>query len=309
MTIARTIDRQVHKPTPARRNAHRKDMILLADSGSTKTSWALLNKHARVASCSTQGYSPSHQSAETMEQLMRMELSPEILKAGENKALKIYYYGTGCSTEAKKNAVKKAIQNIFKTPDVKVEHDLLAAAIALCGDKPGIACILGTGSNSCYYNGEEIIENVPSLAYMFGDHGSGFYIGKRLLQDYFDDKIPAKLKEFLSKKPEFEREYILEQVYKKPMPQRFVASYTKTVSAYLQEDYMREMVKDCFRDFFVMQVEKYSNHKELPVSFVGSIAFHFKELLLETLAERDLQAGIFLKEPMEGLIEYHLKEA
>ncbi|MEO8760417.1 MAG: BadF/BadG/BcrA/BcrD ATPase family protein, partial [Bacteroidia bacterium] len=148
-------------------------MILIADSGSTKTTWVLLNDKKQVAECTTQGFSPSFQNAETIANIMLAELDKEILQKQKNKTLQIFYYGTGCSTVEKKQTVSNALASIFSEATITINHDLLASALALCGNKPGIACILGTGSNSCYFDGRGIKENVMSLGYLFGDHGSG----------------------------------------------------------------------------------------------------------------------------------------
>jgi N-acetylglucosamine kinase-like BadF-type ATPase len=282
-------------------------MILLADSGSTKTTWVLLDDKKQIAECNTQGFSPSFQNAETIAGIMLAELGKEILQAQKNNALQIFYYGTGCSTEEKKQAVATALQSIFTEATITINHDLLASALALCGNKPGIACILGTGSNSCYFDGKEIRENVMSLGYFFGDHGSGAHLGKALLQNYFDGNLPKELEAIFSSLPDFNKEYILENVYKKSMPQRFLASYTKIMGNYLQHDFINNLVKQCFSDFFIHQVEKYSLHKEVKISFVGSVAFHFQKQLQEVMIERGLQHGIILQSPMEGLVKYHLQ--
>jgi N-acetylglucosamine kinase-like BadF-type ATPase len=282
-------------------------MILLADSGSTKTTWVLLDDKKQVAESHTQGFSPSFQSAETIAGIMLEELGKEILQEQKNKELQIFYYGTGCSTEEKKQAVANALQSIFTEATITINHDLLASALALCGNKPGIACILGTGSNSCYFDGKEIKENLLSLGYFFGDHGSGAHLGKTFLQNYLDGNFPKDLEIVFSALPEFNKEYILENVYKKPMPQRFLASYTKIMGKYIQHDFINNLVKQCFADFFIHQVEKYSLHREVKISFVGSVAFHFQKQLQEVMIERGLQHGIILQSPMEGLVKYHLQ--
>ena len=283
-------------------------MILLADSGSTKTTWVLLKDKIRVAESHTQGFSPSFQNTETIANIMRAELANEILQKQDNNKLQIFYYGTGCSTQEKKQIVTNAIKSIFTNATVFVDHDLKASALALCGDKPGIACILGTGSNSCYFDGREIKENLLSLGYFFGDHGSGAHLGKTFLQNYLDGNFPKELEAVFSIMPEFNKEYILENVYKKPMPQRFLASYTKIMGNYIQHNFINNLVKQCFADFFIHQVEKYGLHKHVKINFVGSVAFHFQKQLHEVMTERGLQPGIILQSPMEGLIKYHLDQ-
>jgi glucosamine kinase len=281
-------------------------MILLADSGSTKTTWVLLDGKKQIAECTTQGFSPSFQNAETIASIMLAELSKEILQEQKNKTLQIFYYGTGCSTKEKKQIVSNAIASIFTEAKNFIDHDLLASALALCGNKPGIACILGTGSNSCYFDGKEIKENVMSLGYFFGDHGSGAHLGKTFLQNYLEGNFPKELEAIFSALPEFNKEYILENVYKKPMPQRFLASYTKIMGNYIQHDFVNNLVKKCFDEFFIHQVEKYRLHKEVQLNFVGSVAFHFQKQLHQVMSDRGLKPGVILQSPMEGLVKYHL---
>ncbi|MGZ3865436.1 MAG: hypothetical protein ACXVC6_09380 [Bacteroidia bacterium] len=280
-------------------------MILLADSGSTKTTWVLLSDDKKMTEAATQGFNPYFQTSRIIEDAVRNELSKEILANAKEKNLVVYYYGAGCSSDDKVKTVKTALQNVFVNANVSVHHDLLASARALCGHNPGIACILGTGSNSCYYDGKEVKENIPSVGYFFGDYGSGGHIGKKLIQAYFDDKIPADLKAKFAAMHDFDREYILDNIYQKPMPNRFLASYGKIAAEFIQHPFIRTMIKKCFTDFLMYQVEKYSPHKLLPINFVGSVAYSNKDLLLEVIAERGLKPGIILRSPMSGLIEFH----
>jgi len=283
-------------------------MILIADSGSTKTTWVLLEDNKQIAGSHTQGFSPSFQDAETMAGIMLAELDAAVLQERNNKSLQVFYYGTGCSTAEKKQAMHNALASVFTEAAIIINHDLLASALALCGNQPGIACILGTGSNSCYFDGKEIKENVLSLGYFFGDHGSGADLGKTLLQHYLEDNLPADLQKEFALKPEFNKEYIMQQVYQKPMPQRFLAAYTKIMGDNSQHTYINELIKNCFREFFIHQVEKYSLHKEVKINFVGSVAFYFQKQLHEVMAERGLQQGIILQSPMEGLLKYHTEK-
>lgn len=284
-------------------------MILIADSGSTKTTWTLTDKKKVIDESHTQGFSPSFQTAETITKIMLSELNKEVLQQQNNNALQVFYYGTGCSTIEKVQLMQNALANVFTNAHITVNHDLYAAAIALCGNKPGIACILGTGSNSCYFDGKEIKESPLSLGYFFGDKGSGAHIGKTLLQYYLDDALPKDLQSALFALPEFDKETILENVYKKPMPQRFLASYTKVVANYTQHVFIQNLIKQCFADFFTHQVEKYSLQKQIEINFVGSVALHFKELLNEVMQGRGLKQGIILQSPMEGLVKYHLQNS
>jgi len=280
-------------------------MILIADSGSTKAHWALLRDDGKCTEAHTQGFNPYFQTSRIIEDAVRNELPSEIISQAKSKELVVYYYGAGCSSPEKVQIVKNALSKVFTQAEIHVEHDLLASARALCGTNPGIACILGTGSNSCYYDGKAVKENIPSVGYFFGDYGSAGHLGKTLIQAYFDDKLPADLKKEFSSMHDFDREYILDNVYQKPMPNRFLASYGKIVAEYISHPYMVSLIKKCFTDFLIYQVEKYSRHTQLPINFVGSVAFNNKELLLEVLAERGLKPGIILKSPISGLIKFH----
>jgi glucosamine kinase len=280
-------------------------MILIADSGSTKTSWLLVTDKSSFVKVHTQGFNPYFQSSATIEKAIRTELSEEILSQAGNKNLSVFYYGAGCSSPEKSGVVREALESIFKEARIAVDHDLLASARALCGNQPAIACILGTGSNSCYYDGKEIKENVPSLGYFFGDHGSGGHIGKTLLQAFFNGELPRDLHAEFAAMPEFDREYILENIYKKPMPNRFLASYGKIAGKYVHHTYIRGLLRNCFQDFLDHQVVKYKLYRELPINFVGSVAFSNKEILNEVLEENGLRTGIIAQSPMEGLMRFH----
>jgi len=280
-------------------------MILIADSGSTKAHWALIGNDNKSIEAYTQGFNPYFQTARIIEDGVRSELPKDIIQHAKSNDLVIYYYGAGCSSPEKVQTVKNALKKVFIHAEIHVEHDLLASARALCGTSPGIACILGTGSNSCYYDGKEVKENIPSVGYFFGDYGSAGHLGKTLIQAYFDDKLPEDLKKEFSAMHDFDREYILDNVYQKPMPNRFLASYGKIVAEYISNPYMVSLIKKCFTDFLIYQVEKYSRHTQLPINFVGSVAFNNKKLLLDVLSERGLMPGIILKSPMSGLVKFH----
>ena len=274
---------------------------LIADSGATKAEWCLLHK-GRQRAIFTQGISPYFLSAAQISDLLQKELIPRMKKIGVDE---IYYYGTGCANPINARLVKKAIQQVFKNARIEVDHDLTAAARALCIKQKGVACILGTGSNSCFYNGKKIVKNSPGLGYILGDEGSGAYLGKKVIQYYlyktFDEELIAK----------FDAKYvtnmveILENVYKRPMPNRYLASF----SIFLAENrghYMIEnIIEDGLNDFFFNHLCKYRESWTLPISFVGSVAFGFKDLLQKLCNVYEFELGRVLKNPMKGLIEYH----
>jgi len=277
--------------------------ILIADSGSTKTDWVLLDGQTVVLKHQTIGFNPYFQSSETIFNELKNVLLPA-LQIELNTITCIYYYGAGCSNDDKKNIVAQGLELAFPNITAKVNHDLLAAARALCGKEKGIACILGTGSNSCLYDGTEVIENLPSVGYLFGDHGSGATIGKAFIQHYFDGKLPQHLvTEF--EKAGFHRELILEHVYKKPLPSKYLASISSFIANFTNDTFIKDLITHCFIDFFEAQVSKYTNAKELPVNSVGSIGFYYKEFLELAANKQGFTLGNVIKSPIDGLIKYH----
>lgn len=279
--------------------------ILIADSGSTKTDWVLLNNANIIFQFQTIGFNPYFQSSEDIYQELNSKLIP-VLKDELKTISHIYYYGAGCSTPEKNQVIKQGLYLTFGNIPSEVNHDLLASARALCGKEKGIACILGTGSNSCLFDGNEVIENVPSVGYLFGDHGSGAHIGKTFIQNYFDKKLPIHLEKAFENAG-YHREIILENVYKKPMPSRYLASITKFLADFNNDSFVRSIIKQCFLDFFDAQVSKYTNAKSLPVNSVGSIGYYYKDLLEEAAKEKGFTVGYIIKSPIDGLIKYHSK--
>ncbi len=277
--------------------------ILIADSGSTKTDWVLLDKNNIIIQFQTIGFNPYFQSSEDIYLEIKNKLIP-VLHDQIQSITQISYYGAGCSSPDKVQVVKQGLYLAFGNILSEVNHDLLAAARALCGKEKGIACILGTGSNSCLYDGKEVVENVPSVGYLFGDHGSGAIIGKTFIQHYFDGKLPIHLKTAFENAG-YHREIILENVYKKPMPSRYLASIVSFLVNYNNDSYIKELIKHCFIDFFDAQVSKYTDAKKLPVNSVGSIGFYYKDLLTEAAIEKGFTIGNVIKSPIDGLIKYH----
>ena len=277
--------------------------ILIADSGSTKTDWVLLDKNNIILQFQTIGFNPYFQSSEDIYTEIKNKLIP-VLHDQLHSISQISYYGAGCSTPDKVQVVKQGLYLAFGNILSEVNHDLLAAARALCGKEKGIACILGTGSNSCLYDGKEVTENVPSVGYLFGDHGSGATIGKTFVQHYFDGKLPLHLKTAFEHAG-FDREIILENVYKKPMPSKYLASIVTFLVNYNNDSYIKDLIKNCFLDFFDAQVSKYTGAKTLPVNSVGSIGYYYKELLADAAKEKGFTIGNIIKSPIDGLIKYH----
>lgn len=278
-------------------------LTLIADSGSTKTDWVLLDKDKVILTVKTNGINPYFQKGEQIINEIVAHLKPS-LKSYLTGNEMVYYYGAGCSNPTNVKIVADAVSDALELKNVEVNHDLLAAARALCGSEAGIACILGTGSNSCLYDGNIVIENVPSVGYLFGDDGSGADIGKRFIQAYFDGELPEKMKKAFEANG-YNREEILDNVYKKPMPSKYLASISKFVSPYAATPFMHKLIKSCLTTFFEKQVNKYSNSRDYKVHSVGSIGLNYKNVLLEVINEQGYKPGRIIQSPIDGLIEYH----
>ncbi len=274
---------------------------LIADSGATKAEWCLLNS-GKKKTIFTQGISPYFLNTEQITALLTKELLPKLKNVRIDE---VYYYGTGCANPANAKSVKKAIHKIIPAKKIEVTHDLMAAARALCGREKGIACILGTGSNSCYYNGKKIIKNSPGLGYVLGDEGSGAYLGKKVIQYYlygtFDEELNGR----------FDNTYrtnsveILENVYKKPLPNRYLASFTRFLADNRGHYMIENIIEDGLNDFFFSHLCKYRETWTLPISFAGSVAFGFKDVLQQLCDSYEFELGKVLKNPMDGLVAYH----
>lgn len=279
-------------------------MIGIVDSGSTKTDWCLVD-HSGEKRVRTAGMNPYFQSEEEMAEALRTQLLPvlEEMKAEPMEA--IYFYGAGCATEAVNQKVEQAIRRFFPVA-VEVQSDLIAAARALCGHEAGIACILGTGANSCAFDGERIVEQVSPLGYVLGDEGSGAVLGKRLVGDVLKHQLSPVVEQLFFGETELTAAAILDKVYRQPFPNRFLASLVPFVKRHIDEPSLRRLVEDNFRAFFVRNVNGYALAQSHPVHFVGSIAFHFQEQLERVVAEQGLRMGRIMQSPMEGLIRYHL---
>jgi len=274
---------------------------LIADSGATKAEWCLVNG-GKIKTIFTQGISPYFLNTEQITDLLIKELKPKLKNVSIDE---VFYYGTGCANPDNAKSVKKAITKVLPGSKVAVTHDLMAAARALCGRKKGIACILGTGSNSCYYDGKKIVKNSPGLGYVLGDEGSGAYLGKKVIQYYlygtFDDELMGRFDvTYTTNKAE-----ILENVYKKPLPNRYLAGFARFLADNRGHYMIENIIEDGLNDFFFNHLCKYRETWTLPVSFAGSVAFGFKDVLQDLCNSYEFELGRVMKNPMEGLLEYH----
>lgn len=274
--------------------------VLIADSGATKTDWSLLQHEEIIYRFTSKGISPVFQTQEEIAKEIKEQVYPQLKDANLNA---IFFYGSGCIPE-KIASVKSAIQLSFPINKIEVYSDLIAAAHALCGDNTGIACILGTGSNSCEWNGQEIVFQVPPLGFILGDEGSGAYMGRQLLSDLLKNQFPKELKKRFFKQYNLTPATIIENVYRAPYPSRFLASISPFLLQNIENDAIANIVKKSFIDFFERNVMQY-DYKNNKVHFVGSIAHYYAPILTEVATEREIAIGKIEKSPMEGLINYY----
>lgn len=277
---------------------------LIADSGSTKTDWCLVEGKKKL-NVVTQGISPYFHSASQVKDILNNELLAKLKKKSPHE---IFYYGTGCGNPDNVSIIKKSIRSVFPEAKVYVSHDLEGAAKALCGDKKGIACILGTGSNSCYYNGKKIVKNSPGLGYVLGDEGSGSYLGKNVLRHYLYNTFDPDLMDRFNAKYRMTRPEILDAVYKKPLANRFLAGFTGFLTENRGHFMVENIIEDGINDFFYNHIYKYRESWKYPIHFTGSVAHGFRDVLKNMCDAYELQLGNVLKTPMEGLVEYHGKK-
>lgn len=275
-------------------------MILIADSGSTKTDWCIVDKGQLVQQIYTKGTNPFFQSEEEISNEIGRALLPQL---GKYTIDAVYFYGAGCAFPDKIETVHRAISKHINAK-IEVSTDMLAAARGLCGHQPGIACIMGTGSNSCYYDGENIVDNVSPLGFILGDEGSGAVLGKLLVGDILKNQITPALKEKFLKQFNLTPGEIIDRVYRQPFPNRFLASLSPFLVQNIEEPEIHSLILDSFKAFFKRNVMQY-DYKNNKVHIIGSVAHYYKEILFEAAAETGIELGTVIKSPMKGLIAYH----
>lgn len=277
-------------------------MILIADAGATKIQWVVIHDGKAGQPIETAGFNPYFMAPKVLEDAIDKDLvafiSPQHIK-------QVFYYGAGCSTMQKCGIVDDVLRDIFEHADIEIHHDLLGAARALFGRDKGIACILGTGSNSCLYDGKTILENVTSLGYLFGDEGSGAYLGKLFLTEYLRKRMPQHLRDQFDKRFGYSVENVLDSVYSKPHPNRFLSSFALFMGENKDDEFIRKIVRRNFEDFFTEQVTQYTDYKNQPLGVIGSVGFHFREIFENVAAEYKLKIVKMIQSPIEGLADYH----
>jgi N-acetylglucosamine kinase-like BadF-type ATPase len=276
-------------------------MILIADSGSSKTDWRLITPQGEIQQFKGIGFNPNYQTLEDMSRGLQVDFLLEL----KDKVDQIYFYGAGCASENNKNQVKNALLTVFPNANVQVDHDLMAAAKATCGNEPGIACILGTGSNSCDYDGEKIIDKRPAPGFILGDEGGGAYIGRKFLQDFIHEEMPENLRKEVEKTFQLTVRSIINHVYKEPFPGRYMASFCPYISEHSNEPYYYQLIYQSFQDFFKKHVVKFKEYQKKPVSFVGSVAYYNSNILRKAAADAGIHVHLILEGPIAGLTLYY----
>ena len=279
-------------------------MILIADSGSTKTDWRLMDGSQEISQIKTKGFNPYYQEMDEMTQEIESALMPAL---DSFPISTIYFYGAGCSTIERQKKISNALVPYFKETEIIVQSDLIGAARALSGNQPGIVCILGTGSGSCRYDGESVTKNIPSSGFILGDEGSGAWIGKKVVTDYLRGHMPKECIETINQILHIDKEIILEHVNHKSMPSRYLAGFAKFISENIDQTYFYKLLFDSFTAFAKNYIIRYQDYTKLKCHFVGSVAFHNQTLLRHVARYNGFEIGNIIKSPIDGLTQYHSK--
>ncbi|MFA5818537.1 MAG: ATPase [Bacteroidales bacterium] len=279
-------------------------MILIADGGSTKTEWKIISRGIPQESYFTSGINPFFLTGEEVYLLLKKELDS---LSGKSFS-KVFFYGTGCNSVSKENIIKGAIEKFFSPGEIFVGSDLLGAARSLCQNDPGIACIMGTGSNSCYYNGSVIVSNVSPLGYILGDEGGGAVIGRKLVSGVLKKQVNQKVIDCFFETYKLTPAEILENVYTKPFPNKFLGQFAEFIASNIDIPELQDIIKSCFDDFIKRNILQYPEAKVFPIHFTGSIAYYFRPFLEDLLTRNNLKSGIITLSPMENLMKYHISK-
>lgn len=279
-------------------------MIAVVDSGSTKADWVLIKPNGEQVKMTTRGLNPFLNPPASLEKMVREDwdylIDPLAVK-------EVFFYGAGCSDEKRCLQLEEGLGSVLSRAKFTVEHDLLASARALCHNEPGIACILGTGSNSCLYDGQSIVDNIPSLGYLAGDEGSGCHFGKQLLRTYYYREMPEELAQPFHDEYLRDKQLVWDRMYGANANVYF-ASLSKYMSNHTLHPFIVSLLKNGFQEFIDRHVIKYKNVAELPIHFVGSVAWHYSTHLKEVLSKRGLHPGQILQKPIDSLVTFHLNQ-
>ncbi|NGM74335.1 N-acetylglucosamine kinase [Sphingobacterium sp. SGL-16] len=279
-------------------------MIIIADGGSTKTNWCLLDDNQKKIYFNTEGYNPYFVDSDYIVSSLKKGLPNDLPL---DKIQEVNYYGAGVHNDEKAKIVSDAFRELFPNAKIEIGHDLLAAARALLGKETGFAAILGTGTNTCIYDGEKITHNISSAAYILGDEGSGSYIGKKLLTDFVRDLMPEDVAEVFYNTYKLTKDEIMDSVYTKPLANRFCASFSKFVyDNNVNIEYTRKIVDDAFEAFFSNLVSKYPNYQSYTFNCIGSVGYNFRNVLEEKATQYGMKVGKILRSPIDDLVQFHI---
>jgi N-acetylglucosamine kinase-like BadF-type ATPase len=282
-------------------------MIIIADGGSTKTNWCLVTEEGKKVYFNTEGYNPYFAPTDYIIKSLSESLPIDLEK---DQITEVNYYGAGCSTPEMRKIVEDAMKVVFNKSRIYIGHDLLAAARALLGTTEGFAAILGTGTNTCIYDGKDVVHNIDSGAYILGDEGSGCYIGKKLLTDYLRGYMPEAVRKNFWDTFKLTPDDINEQVYTQPRANRFCASFSKFVyDNNVHIEYSRNLVRTSFEDFFRNLVTHYPNYQNYTFNCIGSVGYNFRNVLEEVVTENGMVIGNIIRSPIDNLVKYHLELA
>ena len=280
-------------------------MVAIVDSGSTKSDWVILDDFKKVfLKTETIGFNPNF--------INRELIAPEIQKNSnlisvKNSITKVFFYGSGCGVKKNCETIEEELTKVFGKAEIIVKEDLMAAAYAAYSGKPSIVCILGTGSNSCFFDGENLKIELPSLGFLIGDEGSGSAIGKQLVRRYFMKKLPSDLHTEFEASYQLTVEDALKNMYHTPRPNAYLADFTKFVIERKDHPYFRDMVFEEMKSFFEYQVIPYEEAKDAEINFIGSIAYYYENILRSVATELNLNVGHVVQKPIESLVDYHIK--
>ncbi|WP_410222151.1 N-acetylglucosamine kinase [Pedobacter sp.] len=278
-------------------------MILVADSGSSKTDWIAHNSKETL-DFHTQGINPYFLNSQEIIKILSKNKDLSKIAADVKE---IYFFGAGCSSPDKREVVSNALSSFFKNAYVSVDHDLIGSAYATCGDKKGLSCILGTGSNIAYYDGKDVYPGKHGLGYILGDEGSGTFFGRRVLLSYLYKTMPVELRDKFKQAYPVTKDIVIEHIYQKPFPNSYLAAFSKFMAANKSHPFIQSLLRDGFQEFIDSNVKDYKNYRLLECSFVGSIAYYYQDELKAVFAANDIKIGKILQKPVEGIFEYILK--
>ncbi len=280
-------------------------MIAIVDGGSTKCDWVILDSAGKVVlKTETTGFNPNVIQKELIAPELRK--NPKLAEIADSMQ-KIFFYGSGCGTESNRQIVKDEFQKAFEAAHITVKEDMTAAAYSAYRGKPAIVCILGTGSNSCYFDGEQVRLDLPSLGFLIGDEGSGSALGKQLLRRYFMKKLPADLSEKFEDAYDLSVDEALKNMYHNPRANAYLAEFNKFLVEHKAHPYFQNMVFDEMKNYLDYQVLPYEEAKQSEINFIGSIAFYYEDILRAAAAEFNLNIGHIVQKPIESLVDYHRK--